>query len=282
MPCTATPRGLTDPLVSWSDLTDNNPCGNKALQRAGLPDPLVDSPRALWRFDEISGGLAYDAVGGNNGVLSGGITQGAAGVPLLGSSARGVLFDGTGPSGSGITVPQAAALDLADLFTLEAWVSSTGLTAHSGTPQYSIIGKGTAYNLRATATGTLQLIVSGVLVVSSSVSVPLDGSWHHVAVTKSGATTKLYLDGVDVTVAGSNAIGTNNATALVIGNEGTAVARQWQGGIDQVAIYNVALTQAQIQGHALGKDVSADSLCMFHYQMKYGQNVMQQPITVEP
>jgi len=280
MPCVAPPRGFTDTQYPWNDATDNNPCAKKALLRAGYVDPLIDSPRGLWRLDEHDGLIAYDAVGGNNGALSGGIVQGAAGAPLLGPAGRSVLFDGTGPAGSGITVPQAAALDLGDVFTLEAWVSTTGLTAHSGAPQYNIFGKGTAYSFRVTATGTLQMICSGVTLATSSANLPLDGSWHHVAATKSGATTKLYLDGVDVTVPVSTTLGVNNTTPLVIGNEGTPVLRQWQGGLDQAAIYNVALTQAQIQAHALGKDVSADSLCMFHYQMKYGS--VQQPIAVEP
>jgi hypothetical protein len=31
MPCAHVPRGITDNLVQWSDWTDNNPCGMKAV-----------------------------------------------------------------------------------------------------------------------------------------------------------------------------------------------------------------------------------------------------------
>jgi Concanavalin A-like lectin/glucanases superfamily len=281
MPCIATPRGLTDVQYPWSDAIDNNPCAKKALQRLGLPDPLADSPRGYWSFDERQDTSIIDRSGnGNNGTwLGSGAKVYVPGDPFTKGYAA--AFDGQ----SYISIPSNAALDLGDAWTVEARVNSAN--PYFGAAQQAAIlcKQAGAYELRVDAvTGKLQLLVAGTgPIVTSSINMPLDGQWHHVVGGKSvgGGNGKLYIDGVDVTVVTNPYSAANNTNPLLIGMEGIGL-RPWVGLIDEVRIYAGLLTPAQIQARALGKDVSADSLCQFHYQMKYGQNVMQQPILVEP
>ena len=77
-------------------------------------------------------------------------------------------------------------------------------------------------------------------------SVLAANTWSHIAGTYDGATVKLYVNGV---LAGSQAVTGNILTstgALRIG--GNAVWGEYFAGlIDEVRIYNTALTQTQIQ-----------------------------------
>ena len=81
-----------------------------------------------------------------------------------------------------------------------------------------------------------------------------DGQWHHVVGVWSGTdtSTKLWIDGVrdtakDEILTGS--ISTNGSDPVTIGaqiNEGT-LRRQWIGSIDEVRLYNRALTDSDVE-----------------------------------
>jgi hypothetical protein len=71
-------------------------------------------------------------------------------------------------------------------------------------------------------------------------------TWTHLAGTYDGTTLRLYINGVQVSSqAQTGAIGTSTQ-ALTIGGD-TIAGQFWSGLIDEVRIYNRALTQAEIQ-----------------------------------
>ncbi len=76
-----------------------------------------------------------------------------------------------------------------------------------------------------------------------------DGNWHHLAVTFDGSTVRLYVDGVlDVSAAKSfNTTG----TTLRIGQRavGDAGSELYNGIMDELRIWNVARTQAELQAN---------------------------------
>jgi hypothetical protein len=74
-----------------------------------------------------------------------------------------------------------------------------------------------------------------------------DGAWHHVAVTRNAATGAmvLYVDGVQQATA-TGPTGTRSAPAnLRVGSLQTNL-NFFAGQIDEVRLYNVALTAAQV------------------------------------
>ena len=74
-----------------------------------------------------------------------------------------------------------------------------------------------------------------------------DGQWHHLAGTYDGATARLYVDGVlDGSMATTGAISKNTAPVYISGNSEKA-SRLWNGSIDDVRIYNRALTEAEVR-----------------------------------
>ncbi|KPK34154.1 MAG: hypothetical protein AMJ65_18750 [Phycisphaerae bacterium SG8_4] len=74
-----------------------------------------------------------------------------------------------------------------------------------------------------------------------------DGEWHHVGWVYDGTMSYLYVDGeVDATEENSGQI-TVSSYPLYIGDNSQATGRFWNGLIDDVMIYNRALTQDEVQ-----------------------------------
>jgi hypothetical protein len=166
----------------------------------------------------------------------------------------------------------APALGL-DVFTLEAWIYRTGAgqTASSGvggvvgTP---IIAKGRGeedgnnldcnYFFAVDAGGRLVADFeddSGAgnnnHPVQGTTAIPFN-EWHHVAVTFDGAAWTLYLDGqVDGTAATTASPRQDSIQHFAIGaalNSTGAAEGAFQGAIDEVRVWNVARTQAELDG----------------------------------
>jgi Concanavalin A-like lectin/glucanases superfamily len=71
-------------------------------------------------------------------------------------------------------------------------------------------------------------------------------NWHHVAVTKSQGAVVFYLDGVGTKVATSYDPGFSFATSLSIGIRADILEDAFPGLIDEVEIYNRALSASEI------------------------------------
>lgn len=196
-----------------------------------------------WRLGDSIGTQACDQLGLNPGTYSSGVTLGRPGA-LAGDADTAVAFNGTTGNAS---IPSTTALNTADVFSIEAWVKR-GTTG--GSANQVIASKGTtAWTLAFNTANKLILQVNGKTTSTSSTAVADTTAWHHVVATKSGTTTKLYIDGVDVTGTGTNGTGANNTTAITIGSAASAT---WLNGtLDDVAVYKVALTKDQVTNHFL-------------------------------
>jgi len=77
-----------------------------------------------------------------------------------------------------------------------------------------------------------------------------DGTWHHVALVRSGTSLTFYIDGI---VSGSKTdsfiTSVSNSDNLTIGGFGSTCSsnQNYVGSLDEVRIWNVARTQSQIQ-----------------------------------
>lgn len=208
---------------------------------------LADSPRLYWRMGEASG-LPQDTSGNalHATTTSGSPDYSQAGA-IVGDANTAIAFDGSGPDYFQRT--DNALLDLADVFTLECWVKLTALD--SGSTAHGLISKQTgAYYMRIlSADGKLQLLRSETtLMVSSTVGIADTTTFHHCVGTKTGATTKLYIDGVDRTGTVTNDTCANNALALFVGAE-VGGAEPAKATIDEVAVYPTALSAARVLAH---------------------------------
>ncbi len=189
---------------------------------------------AAYSFDEGSGTVLNDLSGaGNHGTIVGGIwTTGRFGQALQ--------FNGTS---SLVTVADSASLDLSTGMTLEAWVYPTSL----GGWRDIIYKANDIYFLEGCTPTGLAPCVGGTFssaTLYGTNALPLN-RWSHLAATYDGVTMRLYVDGVQV----SSRLQTGNIAAstdpLTIG--GDLISSQfWAGRIDEVRVYNRALSAAQI------------------------------------
>src|SRR5919205_3175222 len=111
-----------------------------------------------------------------------------------------------------------------------------------------------------TNAGTLMFGVwDGSTETISSASSYNDGSWHHVVATQDGSGMALYVDGAPVGTDpatghvpywGNWHIGSGNLSGWPSEPSSTA----FSGWLDEVAVYDYALTQAQVTAHYTAPD----------------------------
>ena len=190
---------------------------------------------AAYAFEEGAGSLAYDASGSwRNGVVSG--ATWAAGRNGSGLSLDGV-DDHVNLGGLGTFYTAG--------FTLEAWVRK-GTTKKDVAVVGSWAGNGPMLWVDHVA-GHHQLTLGGSLsTYLDSGASPALGAWQHVAATSDGVTARYYVDGVQVASrAISGSVGSSNTWR--IGAYGAAPGGFLDGVVDDVRVYNRALSEGEIQ-----------------------------------
>jgi uncharacterized repeat protein (TIGR01451 family) len=193
---------------------------------------------AAFGFEEPSGATVTDSSGtGNNGAL-GTVTRTSAG--KYGAALR---FNGS----SRVTVPDAASLRLTGAMTLEAWVKPTS----SPNSWVDVVYKGNDnYYLMASSTNASRPVAGGIVNGTHSEAVGTSSlpanTWTHLAATFDGTTMRLFVNGVQASTAARTGTLATSANPLEIGGDGI-FGQYFIGDIDEVRVYNVALTQAQIQ-----------------------------------
>jgi hypothetical protein len=236
---------------------------------------LADAPVCYLRLGERSGTIAADASGnGRVGTYTGGVTLGA-GSPFTRDTDPAVSLDGVDDF---IDVADDSALDGAGDFSLEIWFKASSLPDVNGRLFYKRSG-GNGYGLHiTTATGllTFECETGGVNnQLNTSVTNYLDGQWHHVVATRSGANGSIYVDGA--LVAGPTALTSANLAntiVLRIGSNDT-VTRRFQGVLDEAAVYGSALSAARVAAHSAAR-------LLFDYATFVASQAPEVVVLVEP
>jgi hypothetical protein len=189
---------------------------------------------ALWSGE----GNANDSVGGNNGKLAGNVTYGK------GQIGQAFMFDGR--MNHSVKVGNPVQLQLQD-FTIVAWVKRDNADTVSADFHNAVIfGYGTGgYALYLNSVG--RPILSKLNVSETK---PLgrirNTNWHHVAVTKSGSAVVFYIDGAAHSAPAYDP-GFVFSTDAAIGAAGDNSGDNFLGLIDEIGIYNRALSDSEIQ-----------------------------------
>jgi uncharacterized repeat protein (TIGR01451 family) len=199
-----------------------------------LPSGLVGA----YSFDEGLGTTAGDGSGnGNTGTLSG------ATWTTAGKYGNALSFNGTS---SRVTIADALSLDLTDAMTLEAWVrpsvqpSNWRSVITKDVDRYYLMASSNSQN-RPAVGGTFNTTNQNVFGGSRLAA----NTWAHLAATYDRTTIRLYVNGVQVATAAQTAAISTSTGLLAIG--ANFYGEYFNGLIDEVRIYNRALTAAEIQ-----------------------------------
>jgi hypothetical protein len=216
---------------------------------------------AHWPFDEGSGTTAVDATGGGgNATLTGGAAWGT------GVSGGGLQFNGSAKYAA-IENGPVVQLRSASAFTVAVWVSiqntAGGLVLYHGEGCSAwaswFLGVGGPESDAPRQEGNLVFGVrSSNGSAYASVATPLvSDQWIHVAATYDATTLRLFIDGQEVgNVDAPQPY--NNTNRLYIGGDPGCNGRNWLTGmIDDLRIYDEALSATQIQ--AVEGDAGASS-----------------------
>jgi len=199
---------------------------------------------AAYDFNAGSGATVADVSGhGHTGTLSGATwtPQGRFGAALS--------FDG---ANDWVTIADAAALDLTTGMTLSAWVYPTATTGWRTVLLKEQVG-GLIYALYASTDSTQpsgHVFVNGQEeLLRGPVPLPPD-TWTYLATTYDGTTLRLYVNGTEV--ASRAVAGPILSSTGVLRIGGNNVWSEWfQGRIDEVRLYNRALTASELQADML-------------------------------
>ncbi len=162
-------------------------------------------------------------------------------------------FDGMG---SYISVADNSTLDFAaaDNFSVGAWVKLTSSNNQIIVSKVDTTNGG--YKLYVNSSGNFCFAVDDDATwtpddsACDTTSYTGDGLWHHVVGTKTGTTNiKVYVDGVNVgtdsSIAATGTLANTNALYIGIDRDGTSLP--WNGVIDEVMVFNAALSAATIK-----------------------------------
>ena len=187
---------------------------------------------------------AEDIQGANNGVLESGANF------SVGEVGQAFNFDGVDDS---VLTPS---INIGAAFTVELWMfpTSAGGFQHLVSNDFTSSNYGALYysgNIVRYYQGSNEQVESG--------AVPLN-QWTHLALTYDGSADRLYVNGnLIATSAATHSENFNNA--LRFGYAVTTQDQHFQGKLDEITLYNRALTGAEVRSivnaHSTGKCVGA-------------------------
>ena len=231
-----------------------------AVMPAGVQAQSDDGLVAEWHFDEGAGSVLKDSSGnGNDGVIY-------EATWVEGKYGKALSFDGVDDY---IVVPNN--IDLSGDYTIGAWINPTIGKGHIiavkrtdsdyGVPLFLAIDNRGGSSPYTTPTGFSSLSNAllftlgrgdGVVAVAVNNAIVSDQFQHIVAVVD-GTIMKLYINGELKATKTFTGIRQTNTASLFIGayehDEAIASGLSFKGPIDEVCIYNCALTDEEIMEH---------------------------------
>jgi len=239
-------KGYIDDISLWSTaLSQEDIQSYRASELTGNETGLV----GYWNFNEGSGTTLTDQTSNdNNGTITG-ATWNDDGAPVTAgttpTNTYSLSFDGTDdfvgvPSNSVYTVNQS--------FTIETWINAN---SNSGTKSIAQGWYGYGFQLYM-SNGAPNFILrepNGNGVGFLGTTQIGDGSWHHIAAVLDGTNVSVFVDGsLDLEGTFNNTVTGNGTDDLSFGHSPWA-SEYYNGLLDEIRIWNVALTESQIQSY---------------------------------
>lgn len=208
---------------------------------AGVQAQSDEGLVAEWHFDEGDGGVVKDSSGNRNDgtIYEASWTEGKYGSALS--------FDGVNDQ---VHISSSSSLKPSNAFTLEAWIklntfTSTWQTVFAKEYQWlvSIHPNGQVGYWNGNGAKWVPKLLTPVGIIKT-------GNWHHIVSVYDGANKYIYVDGILFAGPQTQGYGVNDNPLQLFGRSVPVVTNQWANGIiDEVRIYNRALSAEEIKAH---------------------------------
>ncbi len=211
--------------------------GSSVVIASGAKQSLSNGLVGYWKMDEASwsgvAGEVLDASGtGNNGVAAGATHKPTTGAGKFGN---GGVFDGVDDY---VSIPYN---NIGGTLTYSLWTKS------------SISGGG--YRMFSYMSTLIQLTGNNITFFSNIYSgdtttktfTVVSDVWYNIIVTHTGTTTEIFVNGVSLGSATDQVINTANSNTNAIGAYLFAGGNYYTGSIDEVRIYNRALSPKEVR-----------------------------------
>jgi hypothetical protein len=240
-PITSWNRIATNVFSATGQFTNNIPVDPSVSQQfiiiVTATPPTGPGLVAAYPFNEGSGTTVFDVSGnGNNGTISGATwtTSGMYGDALVFNGANAL-----------VTINNSTSLQLNSAMTLESWVNPSTMNnmwqdvIYKGNDNYYL--EGVSANGSVPAVGGTFASMS----LFGTAALPVN-TWTHLAATYDRTTMRLYVNGVQVVSQAQTGAIATSANPLQIGGD-SFYGQYFQGVIDEVRVYNRALSAMEIQ-----------------------------------
>jgi len=213
----------------------------------GTTGDILNGLAANWRLDDGAGATAVDSSGNNNtGTLLNSPTwvlPGRIGAAELSFNATNL---------QSVTANNSASLNMSSAITIAAWINPLDWIGNrrivqkgNSDNQYRFLAEGNVLKFHLNGVGTL------------TTALPTSNLWTHVAATWNGSTMLIYTNGQvqGSLTAGGSITATTDPVAIGKKNTSSSSGDYWNGQLDEVRLYNRALSLAEINIIAHNGDV---------------------------
>jgi hypothetical protein len=206
------------------------------------PEPVIGLV-GYWDFNEGTGNVVYDnSECNNNGTIYGATwTDGICGSAL----------EFSGSSSSYIDCGTHYSLNTINAMTISVWIKPNTLRTYQDIIFRSTSSPYKGYTLEVCQNPSMaKMLIQGMTRASADYEIPI-GNWTHIAVSrKAGGTYNIYINGLNYSSWSHTTSPHYAITDFIIG--GSAGTGGWQGRdfdgvIDEVRIYNIALDAYEIE-----------------------------------
>ena len=168
---------------------------------------------------------------------------------ITGYIRKGAAFNGSS-SAISVSATSTTPVDFSQRnYSLSFWVNTTTTTQSAMLSKYGDSDSARAFITEIRATGIVRHYErgTGTFEDTSTTSTINDGDWHHIVVTKSSTQTIIYIDGTaDVTNANTFTSNNGGTEDFRIGRDNPASPAWFNGKIDQVRIFDKALSSSEV------------------------------------
>ena len=196
-----------------------------------------------WKMDadQRNATSTFDSSGYNNhGLISGAILTNE------GRFKEGMKFDGVN---NNISITHSQSVNLSGNLTISTWINPSQTTVLKDVlRKYDPTGIKLNYWILIDATGQVQFYIGGASTANAARSVTLlsPNNWYHITGVYNG-TTNIYINGIYEAIAVTSLAPIVNTQNVHIGG-GYTDTRFFNGSIDEVRIYNRALSASEVAG----------------------------------